>query len=127
MEPFAPRATSARRSPHRPTVAAREAQASASGRGHRDASFLKDYADFPGKTSGARLVAVQAERVGGDRHPLAREAGDIALLDHRQRLLHRFGRVLDHSAWTLARGERAVVRIAAVGKHFAADRDTGAF
>src|SRR5688572_28747779 len=65
---------------------------------------------------GARLVAMDAERVGGDRHALAIQTDDGALLDHRQRLLRRRGGVLDHSARLVPRRERAVVGIAAVGE-----------
>src|SRR5687768_11046409 len=61
---------------------------------------------------GARLVAMDAERVGGDRHALAGEAGDVALLDHRQRLLRRRSGVLDHATGLVPRRERAVVGIA---------------
>src|SRR5438105_2106530 len=71
----------------------------------------------------ARLVAVDAQRVGGDGYALTGEAGDVALLDHRQRLLHRLVGVLDHAAGLVARRERAVVGIAAIREYLAADRD----
>src|SRR5437762_1184846 len=54
------------------------------GSGNRDSFFRKGLSERPGKRHGAGLVAVQAQRVGGNRNAPAGEAGDIALLDHRQ-------------------------------------------
>src|SRR5712692_9837485 len=68
------------------------------GSGNRDSFFRKGLPERLGKRHGAGLVAVQAQRLGGDRHALAGEAGDIALLDHRQRLLHCLGSILDHAS-----------------------------
>src|SRR5436190_6050279 len=89
-----------------------------SGCGKLDTSFAEFFSEFPGKQDRARLIAMQAERVGGDRQPLAGETGDEAALDHAERLLDRLLRVLDHAARLVARRERAVVGIAAIGKHF---------
>src|SRR6187455_1298879 len=85
-------------------------------RSDRDASLGERFADGLGEGGRARLVAVQAERVGRDRHALAGQAGDVALLHHGERLLHRFRLVLDHAAGPVARRERAVVGIAAIRK-----------
>src|SRR5262245_40426595 len=93
------------------------------GCGKRDSPVCECLSDFLRERHRARLIAVQAQRVGGDRHTLAGQAGDIALLHHRQRLLHRLRLVLDHAAGLVARRERAVVGIAAVGEHFAGDRN----
>src|SRR5882762_10839890 len=97
------------------------------GSGNRDSPFRKGLPERLGKREGAGLVAVQAQRVGGDRHALAAEAGDIALLDHRQRLLHRLGGVLDQASGQVARRERAVVGVAAVGEDFTRDAHARAF
>src|SRR5687767_13665815 len=94
------------------------------GRADRDVSFLERFSQCRGEGRGSGLVAVQAERVGGDRHALALEARDVALLDHRERLLHRLGRIRDHAAGLVARRKRAVIRVAAVGEHLAADTNT---
>src|SRR5437762_8302954 len=51
------------------------------GCGNLDSSLAKYFSQFLGEDNGARLIAVQAERVGGDRDALAGEAGDGALLD----------------------------------------------
>src|SRR5882672_3648731 len=91
------------------------------GSGNRDSSFRKGLPERLGKRHGAGLVAVQAQRVGGDRHALAAKAGDIALLDHRQRLLHCLGRILDQASRQVARRERAVVGVAAVGEDLSGD------
>src|SRR5438270_14099417 len=56
------------------------------GGGNRDSFFRKGLPERFGKRHGAGLVAVQAQRVGDDRHVLDAAACDIALLDHRQRL-----------------------------------------
>src|SRR5687767_13977003 len=88
-------------------------------RNDRDVSLGERLADGLREGRGARLVAVQAERVGRDRHALAGEAGDVALLHHRERLLHGLRLVLDHAAGLVARRERAVVGVAAVREHFA--------
>src|SRR5512134_1011378 len=94
------------------------------GRGNGYAFFSKDSSEFSCEQRRSRLVAVQAKRVGRDRHALAREARDVALLDHAERLLCRLPRVLDHAAGLVARRERAVVGVAAVGEHLAAHADT---
>src|SRR3979490_2017881 len=65
------------------------------GSGNRDSSFRKGLPERLGKRRGAGLVAVQAQRVGGDGYAPAGEAGDIALLDHRLTLPHRPGPVLE--------------------------------
>src|SRR5688572_28574470 len=96
-------------------------------RRNRDASIRERLSQRLRKRRGARLVAVQAHGVGGDGHALARKAGDVALLHHRQRLLHRLRRVLDHAAGLVARRERAVVGVAAIGEHLAGDGDTEFF
>src|SRR5918992_535073 len=54
------------------------------GRADRDVSFLERFSQRRGEGRGSGLIAVQAQRVGGDRHALAREARDVALLDHRK-------------------------------------------
>src|SRR5688500_17120570 len=59
------------------------------GCGKFDSPVGKCLPDFLGEGDGAGLVAVQAKRVGGDRHALAGQAGDVALLHHGERLLHR--------------------------------------
>ena len=41
------------------------------GRADRDISFLESLPQRRGECRGSRLVAVQAQRVGGDRHALA--------------------------------------------------------
>src|SRR5438477_12818674 len=56
-----------------------------------------------GERRGARLVAMDAQRVGRHGYALAREAGDVALLDHRERLLHCLVGVFDHAAGLVAR------------------------
>src|SRR5438309_1305543 len=91
------------------------------GGGNRDSFFRKSFPERLGEGHGAGLVAVQAQRLGGDRHALAAEAGDMALLDHRQRLLHCLGGVLDQASRQLARRERAVVGVAAVGEDLSGD------
>src|SRR2546425_8271001 len=95
------------------------------GSANLDLPFRERAPESLGKGRRARLVAVDAQRVGRDGYALAREAGDVALFDHRERLLHRLVGVLDHAAGLVARRERAVVGIAAVGEHLAADRDAG--
>src|SRR5688572_29958535 len=95
-------------------------------RRNRNASLRERRAQRFGERGSARLVAVQAHGVGRDGHALAGKAGHVALLHHRQRLLHRLRRVLDHAAGLVARGERAVVGVAAIGEHLAGDRDAGA-
>src|SRR5437867_5800604 len=97
------------------------------GGGNRDSFFRKGLPERLGKRHGAGLVAVQAYRVGGNRNAPAGEAGDIALLDHRQRLLHRLGGVLDQASRQVARRERAVVGVAAVGEDLSGDPDAGPF
>src|SRR5258706_141963 len=72
---------------------------------------------------GAGLIAVDAQRVGRHRDALAAQAGDIALLDHAEHLLHRGLRVLDHAARLVARRERAVVGVAPVREYLAIDRN----
>src|SRR3990170_6291201 len=79
--------------------------------------FLKNAPDLFCEERGTRLVPVDAHGVGRDRHALASDAGDVALLHHRQRLLHRPRPVLDHRAGPVARPQRAVVGVAAVGEH----------
>src|ERR1700694_122261 len=91
------------------------------GSGNQDSFFRKGFPERFGEGHGAGLVAVQAQRVGGDRHALAREAGHLNPLDHRQRLLHRLRGILDHAARQLARRERAVVGVAAVGEDLSGD------
>src|SRR5438034_11235587 len=56
-----------------------------------------------GERRGARLVAVDAQRVGCDGYALAGERGHVSVLDHRQRLRHRLICILDHAAGLLAR------------------------
>src|SRR5712691_11541816 len=97
------------------------------GGGNRDSFFQKGLSERLGKRHGAGLVAVQAQRVGGDRNAPPGEAGDIALLDHRQRLLHCLGGVLDQAYRQVARRERAVVGVAAVGEDLSGDPDAGFF
>src|SRR5437867_6803992 len=97
------------------------------GSGNRDSFFRKGLPERLGKSHGAGLVAVQAYRVGGNRNAPAGEAGDMALLDHRQRLLHRLGGVLDQASRQVARCERAVVGVAAVGEDLSGDPDAGFF
>src|SRR5881394_196454 len=84
-----------------------------------DSLLCERFSQFFRKDHCIWLVAVETDRVGGDRHALAREARDVPVLDHRQRLLHRLRRVLDHAAGLVARRERAVVRVAAVGEYLA--------
>src|SRR6266850_8296262 len=59
------------------------------GSGNGDSLLIEDFSQGPRECRRAGLVAVQAQRIGGDRNVLAGQAGHIALLDHRQRLLHR--------------------------------------
>src|SRR6185295_20273337 len=89
-----------------------------SGRGKLDAPLGEFPSQFPCKHDGPGLIAVEAERVRRDRHALSGKAGDEAALDHAERLLDRLLRVLDHAARLVARRERAVVGVAAVGEHF---------
>src|SRR5688572_4268958 len=91
------------------------------GGGNSNALFSEYAAKFFCKKRGARLVAVEAERVGCHRDRLTGERHDVSVLDHGEGLLHRLGRVLDHAAWLVARRERAVVGVAAIGEHLAAD------
>src|SRR5258708_39154048 len=93
------------------------------GGGNRDSFFRKGLSQRFGKRHGAGLVAVQAQRLGGDRHALAAEAGDIALLDHRQRLLHRLRGVRDQASRQFAPREPAVVGVAAVGEELSSPPD----
>src|SRR2546426_12597580 len=79
------------------------------GSGNRDSFFRKGLPERLGKRDGAGLVAVQAHRVGGDRNAPPGQAGDMALLDHRQRLLPCLGGVLDQSSRRVARRGRALV------------------
>src|SRR3954464_14752689 len=65
------------------------------GCGNRDSFFLERAPQLGGEFRRARLVAVQAQGVGRDGYALAPEADHRAALDHRQRLLHRLGSVLD--------------------------------
>src|SRR5437868_14265582 len=95
------------------------------GSGNLDLPFFERPAQRFGEFDRALLVAMDAERIGRDRHLLAGKARDVALLDHRERLLHRLVRILDHAARLVARRERAFVGVAAVGEDFAADRDAG--
>src|SRR3989442_3511411 len=85
------------------------------GGGNRDSFFRKGLPERLGKRHGAGLVAVQAQRVRGNRNAPAGEAGDIALLDHRHRLPHRLGGVLDQAYPHGAPRERPVVCVTAVG------------
>src|SRR5512145_2078344 len=87
---------------------------------NRNVSFLESFSQCNGKCCGSRLVPVQAKRIGCDQHTLARKAHDVSPLDHRKRLLYRLRRVLDHAAGLVARRERAVIGVAAVGENFAA-------
>ena len=80
--------------------------------------LLERGAQRPGECDRSRLVAVQAERAGSDCDAPAREARDLSFFDHRERLRHRFLFVLDHTAGHIARRERAIVLVAAVGKAF---------
>src|SRR5260221_12917875 len=98
-----------------------------SGRGKLDALVGEGLAQFLRESHGARLVAVQAQRLCEDGYAFSIDARHGALLDHSQRLLHRLPRVLDHAAGLVARRERAVVGIAAVGEHFCGDRDAEPF
>src|SRR5882672_7320656 len=50
------------------------------GSGNRDTSFGESPAQFPGEAHRVGLIAVQAQRVGGDRHRLAGKARHIAVL-----------------------------------------------
>src|SRR6185436_9651997 len=50
------------------------------GCGNLDSPFGKGFPDLCREGHGAGLVAVQAERVGGDRDALAGEAGEVSLL-----------------------------------------------
>src|SRR5262245_7797184 len=52
------------------------------GSGNLDVPLLEDFAQVLRERDRARLVAVQAERVGSHRHALAGKTGDVALLDH---------------------------------------------
>src|SRR5258708_10863981 len=84
------------------------------GCGNQDSLLGKDLPQRFGERHRARLIAVQAERVGDHRHVLSGEAGDVAFLDHRQRLLHRLRRVLDQAARPVARCHPAVIPLAAL-------------
>src|SRR3954465_12515145 len=86
-----------------------------------DLPFLECLPERLGKGGGAGLVAVDAKRIGGDGHSFSRKAGDVALLHHRERLAHCLRCILDHAARLVARRERAIVGIAAVGEHLGAD------
>src|SRR5260221_8840059 len=97
------------------------------GSGNFDLPFLERLPEGFREGRGAGLVAVDAECIGRDRDPLPGEAGDVALLDHRERLLHRLACILDHAAGLVARRERAFVGVAAIGEHLAADRNACAF
>src|SRR5712692_4804444 len=98
-----------------------------SGCGNRDLPFEECLPDLAGEGHRAGLVAVQAQGFGGYRHAPAGEARTVALLHHRQRLLHGLPRVLDHAPGPVARREAAVVGVATVREHFAGDRDAHAF
>src|SRR5262249_48070918 len=91
--------------------------------GNRDPFLFKNFSQRLCKFDCTRLIAVQAHRVRGDRDALAVQADDDAFLDHAERLLHRRLRVLDHAAGLVARRERAVIRVAAVGEYLACDLD----
>src|SRR3990170_417816 len=75
-----------------------------------DSSFGEQFSEGLREGHGAGLVAMQTQRIGGYRDAFSRQARHIALLDHRQNLLHRNGRVFDHAAGLVARRERTVVR-----------------
>src|SRR3954463_6154012 len=85
------------------------------GGGDLDAPLGERNLQCPGERRRARLVAVDAQRLGRHRHALAGEAGGTTLLAHAERLLHRPRRILDHAAGLVARRERAFVGVAAVG------------
>src|SRR3954471_9683881 len=89
------------------------------GCGNGDSFFSEFLPEGFCKRNRLRLVAVQAKRIGGDGNSLAREAGDDALLHHRERLLHRFRLFLDHAARLVAGRQRAVVGVAPIGEDFA--------
>src|SRR3982751_5489985 len=120
-----PRATSGPRRAALPPAAARAARAS-SRRGDADVALGESAAQGPREGRRARLVAVNAKRLGGDSHALAGEARDVALLDHGERLGDRLFGVLDHAAGLVARREGAFLGVAAIGEHFATHRHAGA-
>src|SRR5258706_2477731 len=93
------------------------------GSGNRDPFLREHLAQRLRERHGAGLVAVDAQRVGRHRDALAAQAGDIALLDHAEHLLHRGLRFLDHAARLVARRERAVVGVAPVREYLAIDRN----
>src|SRR5260370_39139149 len=57
------------------------------GSANLDLPFRERAPERLGEGRGARLVAVDAQRVGRDRHALAGEAGGVTPLDHRPRPL----------------------------------------
>src|SRR5258708_15627431 len=106
---YPPRTTLEAQADPRPRAAARAARAS-SRRCDLYPSLPEARSERLGEGNRAGLVAVDAQRVGGNRHALAREAGDETLLDHRQGLLPCLVRVLDHAAGLVAARDRAVAR-----------------
>src|SRR5205085_12648274 len=82
-----------------------------SGCGNRDSFFRKRGSQRFCKQDRIGLVAVDAQRVGSHRHPLAGEAGDVAALDHPENLLQRLVCLRDHAAGLVARRELAGVGI----------------
>src|SRR5258706_8378369 len=68
------------------------------GSGNRDPFFREHLAQRLRERHRAGLVAVDAQRVRRHRDALATQAGDVALLDHGEHLLHRSLPVLDHAA-----------------------------
>src|SRR3954454_17411202 len=120
-----PRATSGPRRAALPPAAARAARAS-SRRGDADVALGESAAQGPREGRRARLVAVDAKRLGGDSQALAGEAGDLALLEHGERLGEWLLGGLQHAAGLVARRERAFVGVAAISEHFATHRHPGA-
>src|SRR5437588_10062802 len=58
------------------------------GCGDADAALAECFAQRARERDSARLVPVDAERLGRDRHAPTGQGRDVALLDHRQRLRH---------------------------------------
>src|SRR5438045_9627815 len=83
------------------------------GSGNLDLPFFERPAQRFGELDRALLVAMDAERIGRDRHLLAGKARDVALLAHRERLLHDLVLIPHPSAGLVARSRLAFFGYAA--------------
>src|SRR5262249_8033439 len=96
-------------------------------RDDRNIGCLQGPTDAAGDGHASRLVAVHAQGVHRDLDGLAAQGNDLAIPHHPERLFGRGLGVLEHAARDCARGEVAVILVAAVGKAFERHRQTQLF